>query len=111
MSNQKYNIMTRKKIYALSLLFAFYLLHSNDLLAQQPSQYTQYIFNYFGINPAAGGSTKCLQLKAGYRRQWLGFESAPVQQRLRVNETQIHRWPRRIPYHRYVSTCGPFHQP
>jgi type IX secretion system PorP/SprF family membrane protein len=80
MSNQKYNIMTRKKNYALSLLFAFYILHSNNLLAQQPSQYTQYIFNYFGINPAAGGSTKCLQLKAGYRRQWFGFESAPVQQ-------------------------------
>jgi type IX secretion system PorP/SprF family membrane protein len=52
----------------------------NQVNAQQTSQYTQYIFNYFGLNPAAGGSTKCLQLKAGYRKQWWGFESAPVDQ-------------------------------
>jgi len=48
--------------------------------AQQTSQYTQYLFNYFGLNPAAGGITPCLQLKAGYRRQWWGFESAPTTQ-------------------------------
>jgi type IX secretion system PorP/SprF family membrane protein len=63
-------------------LFLFYCLFAglNNAKAQQTSQYTQYIFNYFGLNPAAGGSTKCLQLKAGYRKQWWGFESAPVDQ-------------------------------
>lgn len=61
--------------------------------AQQTSQYTQYIFNYFGINPAAGGSTKCLQLKAGYRKQWWGFESAPVDQFFSISGILKNRQP------------------
>jgi type IX secretion system PorP/SprF family membrane protein len=48
--------------------------------AQQVSQYTQYLLNYYGINPAAGGTTKCLDIKVGYRRQWWGFQSAPTDQ-------------------------------
>jgi type IX secretion system PorP/SprF family membrane protein len=62
-------------------------------VAQQPGLYTQYIFNYFGLNPAAGGSTKCLQFKAGYRRQWVGFESAPIQQFVSVNGILKNRKP------------------
>jgi type IX secretion system PorP/SprF family membrane protein len=46
--------------------------------AQQMASYTQYVFNYFGLNPAAGGTSGCFELKGGHRRQWLGFESAPV---------------------------------
>jgi len=68
-----------KKSYTLALGYLL-LVNINSISAQQTSQYTQYIFNYFGLNPAAGGSTKCLQLKAGYRKQWWGFESAPVEQ-------------------------------
>jgi type IX secretion system PorP/SprF family membrane protein len=63
-----------------SVLGLILFLSISNSKAQQTSQYTQYIFNYFGINPAAGGSTKCLQFKAGYRKQWWGFESAPVEQ-------------------------------
>jgi hypothetical protein len=43
-----------------SVLGLLLFLSTSDSKAQQTSQYTQYIFNYFGINPAAGGSTKCL---------------------------------------------------
>ena len=68
-----------KKLYILTLSFLTFVSIAN-VKAQQTSMYTQYIFNYFGLNPAAGGSTKCLQLKAGYRKQWWGFESAPVDQ-------------------------------
>lgn len=66
-------------------LFVFFVAGIETATAQQTSQYTQYIFNYFGINPAAGGSTKCLQIKTGYRKQWWGFESAPVEQFFSVN--------------------------
>ncbi|HRG57602.1 MAG TPA: type IX secretion system membrane protein PorP/SprF [Bacteroidia bacterium] len=71
----------------------FFVTNLHEIKAQQTSQYTQYIFNYFGINPAAGGSTKCLQLKAGYRKQWWGFESAPVEQFFSVSGILKNRKP------------------
>jgi len=46
--------------------------------AQQTPHYTLHIFNNYMINPAVTGSTKCWEAKAGYRTQWMGFESAPV---------------------------------
>lgn len=46
--------------------------------AQQLSQYTQYVFNHFSVNPAVAGSKDCLDVRLGYRKQWTGFEGAPV---------------------------------
>lgn len=46
--------------------------------AQQLSQYTQYVFNAFSVNPAVAGSKDCLDLRLGYRKQWTGFDGAPV---------------------------------
>ncbi|MCB0428656.1 MAG: type IX secretion system membrane protein PorP/SprF [Flavobacteriales bacterium] len=45
--------------------------------AQQAPQYTQYMFNQFGLNPAVAGSFPCWDFKAGYRTQWVGFDGAP----------------------------------
>jgi type IX secretion system PorP/SprF family membrane protein len=45
--------------------------------AQQLAQYTQYVFNQFSINPAVAGSKECLDVRLGYRQQWVGFEGAP----------------------------------
>jgi type IX secretion system PorP/SprF family membrane protein len=47
------------------------------LSAQQTPQYSQYMFNYFSINPAMAGTKECLDLKLGYRSQWVGFAGAP----------------------------------
>jgi len=44
---------------------------------QQLPIYTNYNFNLFGINPAVAGSQSCLDLRMGYRRQWLGFPGEP----------------------------------
>ena len=44
---------------------------------QQTVQFTQYIFNGFAINPALAGSRPCIDIKLGYRNQWVGFEGAP----------------------------------
>lgn len=46
-------------------------------VGQQRPQYTQYIFNYFAINPAVAGSQECMDFKFGYRAQWLGLPGAP----------------------------------
>lgn len=44
---------------------------------QQTPQYTQYRLNYFGINPSLAGSKPCIDVKFGYRTQWVGFDGAP----------------------------------
>ena len=46
--------------------------------AQQISQYTQYWFNHFSVNPAVAGSKDCLDIRLGYRKQWSGFPGAPT---------------------------------
>ncbi len=53
------------------------LLTSLGAAAQQLSQYTQYVFNQFSVNPAVAGSKDCVDLRLGYRQQWMGFEGAP----------------------------------
>ncbi len=46
-------------------------------VAQQKALYSQYMTNYFLINPAVSGLEKDWNFKAGYRNQWTGFEGAP----------------------------------
>lgn len=50
---------------------------TTETIGQQTTQFTQYTFNYFAINPALAGSQKCLKFKMGYRLQWLGLQGAP----------------------------------
>lgn len=60
------------------LVFAFAAL-SAALSAQQLPLRTNWQFNYFQDNPAFAGFTDCLEFKAGYRQQWVGFdEGAPT---------------------------------
>jgi type IX secretion system PorP/SprF family membrane protein len=44
---------------------------------QQMPLYSHYVLNYFQINPAVAGSTPCLDMKLGYRMQWVGVEGSP----------------------------------
>lgn len=59
----------------LALLFLF---GCTPLIAQQTAQYTQYVLNMFAINPAVAGSKDCIDVRLGYRQQWVGFPGAPV---------------------------------
>jgi type IX secretion system PorP/SprF family membrane protein len=61
---------------AITLLFLCGLLCSAR--AQQISQYTQYVFNQFSVNPAVAGSKDCLDVRLGFRKQWVGFPGAPT---------------------------------
>ncbi len=49
-----------------------------EVHAQQDPLSTQYLGNYFLINPAYAGMTKDLNLSVGYRTQWAGFNGSPV---------------------------------
>lgn len=47
------------------------------IFGQQQEHLTQYQFNQFAFNPALAGSKTCLDIRGGYRYQWLGIEGAP----------------------------------
>jgi type IX secretion system PorP/SprF family membrane protein len=45
--------------------------------AQQVPLFSHYSLNYLQINPAVAGSKECLDMKLGYRRQWMGIPEGP----------------------------------
>ncbi len=59
------------------LFFIPFLLFFSLAKSQQIPQYTQFLFNHFGINPAVAGTSDCIDMRLGYRTQWVGFEGAP----------------------------------
>jgi type IX secretion system PorP/SprF family membrane protein len=60
------------------LLAIFFMLTAFPLWGQQTAQYSQYMLNNYGINPAHGGFYDSWQVMAGRRKQWAGFENAPI---------------------------------
>lgn len=65
--------MLKKGIYIIILAVL-----SIQVQAQQLSHFSYFTYNYMQYNPAVAGTAPCLDLKFGYRRQWKGFEGAPV---------------------------------
>ena len=63
-----------KKFY-LSALFV--VISTISAFAQQRPQYTQYMVNPFLLNPAVSGTEDYADIRAGYRKQWAGFEGSP----------------------------------
>jgi len=61
-----------KKALTILSLFCF-----GALSAQQTTQFTHFMFNSFHINPAVAGTQKCMDIRLGYREQWVGFENNP----------------------------------
>lgn len=60
-------------------LFVFTIVHSPfTAIAQQLSQYTQYVFNHYSVQPAVAGSKDCFDGRLGFRRQWGGIPGMPV---------------------------------
>lgn len=45
--------------------------------AQQTEHYTQYEYNQFAFNPAVAGTKSCIDIRTGYRFQWVGITGAP----------------------------------
>lgn len=67
------------------LFLLFSLMPAIKLMAQQESQYTQYMYNQMAINPAYAGSQDKTILFGQYRAQWVGLEGAPKTANLSIN--------------------------
>ena len=59
------------------LIFTIVILTISNLFGQQQSQYSQYMLNYYLINPAVSGTEDYLDIKMAYRTQWIGIDNAP----------------------------------
>jgi type IX secretion system PorP/SprF family membrane protein len=55
----------------------YLLLFVNLAVAQQQSLYTNITMHQYLYNPAYAGANEGLELNAGYRNQWAGFDGAP----------------------------------
>ncbi|HEY6161458.1 MAG TPA: PorP/SprF family type IX secretion system membrane protein [Bacteroidia bacterium] len=64
-------------------IFLFFAL---PLQAQQAVQYTQYMLNDMGFNPAAAGDNRDYEILAGERKQWYSFDNAPITRFVSVNK-------------------------
>lgn len=64
-----------KKIYM--AVFVTGALATQNVSAQQDSQYTQYMYNTTSINPGYAGSRGSLSILGLYRNQWVGLDGAP----------------------------------
>jgi len=58
---------------------------SIDTEAQQDAQYTQYMYNTLGINPAYAGSRETFSALLLHRSQWVGLDGAPDTQTLNLH--------------------------
>ncbi len=56
-----------------------------SLFAQQPAQYSLYMFNKFSFNPAYAGMDHSLSITGVYRKQWSGFRDSPVTQNINIH--------------------------
>lgn len=56
----------------------FVLLSAMHSHAQQVTQYSQYMLNVLGMNPAYAGEKGPMEFLIGRRTQWVGFSGAPV---------------------------------
>lgn len=56
-----------------------------DVFGQQDPQYSLYMFNPLGVNPAYAGSREVLSGVLVHRTQWVGLDGAPETQTLALN--------------------------
>ena len=59
------------------VLFCALCLSVATTQAQQQGQFSQYMLNYYMVNPAVSGTEDFIDIKLGYRLQWTGIEGAP----------------------------------
>lgn len=61
------------------------LILTASVFAQQRPEYTQYVQNYFLINPAAAGIEKDINITTSFRKQWAGLNGSPATSYLTFN--------------------------
>ena len=68
-----------------TILLFFALCMTISLFAQQPSQYSLYMFNPFSFNPAYAGMDNSLSITGVYRKQWSGLNDSPITQNINIH--------------------------
>ncbi len=69
----------------MAVYFLFFIMPISTK-AQQLPQYSNYLFNNYGINPAFVNKGSCLEIRVGQRKQWIGFPNAPQTTFLSTNK-------------------------
>jgi type IX secretion system PorP/SprF family membrane protein len=80
--NTKKNMDSKIKIRVASILFGLII---SSGMAQQNSQYTQYMYNTHIINPAYAGNRGMLSINSLYRTQWVGLDGSPETLNFSIN--------------------------
>jgi len=65
-----------KKILFIAIIVAAF----SQLSAQQNITFSQYMLNYYSINPAVAGTKDYMPIALGYHQSWTGFTNAPSMQ-------------------------------
>ena len=65
-----------KKFLIISIIFVVF----SQLSAQQNTVFSQYMLNYYSINPAVAGTKDYMPIALGYHQSWTGFSNAPSMQ-------------------------------
>lgn len=73
--------MTNKNFFLLAVFTLTYL----SMWAQQPMQFSQYMFNKYQMNPAYAGFDFSLNVTGIYRSQWNEFATAPKSQNINAH--------------------------
>ncbi|NJK84494.1 MAG: type IX secretion system membrane protein PorP/SprF [Saprospiraceae bacterium] len=69
----------------IGIISVIILLSSLCVWAQQPSQYSLYMFNRMAYNPAYAGLDNSLSTTGVFRRQWVNLQGSPIAQHLNLH--------------------------
>ena len=72
-------------------LLLILILSSGFLFAQQENQFTMFMYNKLMLNPAVAGSRGVTSVTAIYRRQWIGYDGAPISKLVSINTPVLGR--------------------
>ena len=67
------------------LLIPAFLLFSLSAMAQQPAQYSLYMFNKYNFNSAYAGLDESVSATGVFRQQWVGLEGSPSTQNFNIH--------------------------
>lgn len=81
-------MMIKRLIAAASLSVALFA--GIDARAQNELLVSQYMHNYFAVNPSFAGSRDGLTIFGSFRKQWAGIESAPMSELLSAHTPMRH---------------------
>ncbi|WP_298502134.1 type IX secretion system membrane protein PorP/SprF [uncultured Maribacter sp.] len=86
------NFNIKKQSYK-GVIFALFVsfVGATTIQAQKEPQYTQYMYNIGGFNPAYVGTVEGPEISAAYRAQWIDIDGAPRTIRLGLNFPMLNK--------------------